>query len=93
MKFRLGLFDDPFVDEDAGAVARWAAQDFRDEGYAAQAESVTVLQNGDRRPAPRCCPLRPGLRIYAEDVSPEAVAAARRAGRSGRRTPTSRWCG
>ena len=73
VKFRLGLFDNPFVDEDAAAdtVGR---QDFRDEGYAAQARSVTLLQNGaDSRAA--VLPLRPGLRIYAENVSPEAVAA------------------
>ena len=67
MKFRLGLFDDPFVDEDAAAqtVGR---QDFRDEGYAAQARSVTLLQNGTER-HDAVLPLRPGLRIYAENVS------------------------
>ena len=74
VKFRLGLFDDPFVDEDAAAADGRAAQDFRDEGYAAQARSVTVLQNGTERRAP-CCRCGPGLRIYAENVSPEAVAA------------------
>ena len=73
VKFRLGLFDNPFVDEDAAArtVGR---QDFRDEGYAAQAGSVTLLQNGSHR-HDAVLPLRPGLRIYAENVSPEAVAA------------------
>jgi len=73
VKFRLGLFDNPFVDEDAAdhTVGR---QDFRDEGYAAQARSVTLLQNGTGT-LPAVLPLRPGLRIYAENVSPEAVAA------------------
>ena len=73
VKFRLGLFDNPFVDEDAAGhtVGR---QDFRDEGYAAQARSVTLLQNGTDS-SPAVLPLRPGLRIYAENVSPEAVAA------------------
>jgi beta-glucosidase-like glycosyl hydrolase len=73
VKFRLGLFDNPFVDEDAAAqtVGR---QDFRAEGYAAQARSVTLLQNGSQA-RPAVLPLRPGLRIYAENVSPEAVAA------------------
>ena len=73
VKFRLGLFDNPFVDEDAAdhTVGR---QDFRDEGYAAQARSVTILQNGTESSA-AVLPLRPGLRIYAENVSPEAVAA------------------
>ncbi len=71
VKFRLGLFDNPYVDEELAAetVGR---QDFRDEGYAAQAASVTVLQNGGaHRPV---LPLERGRRVYAENVSPEAVA-------------------
>ncbi|MGI5500181.1 glycoside hydrolase family 3 protein [Lentzea sp. CA-135723] len=65
VKFRLGLFDDPFVDEDLAAeiVGR---QDFRDEGHAAQARSVTVLQKGE-------LPLRPGLKLYVENFSPEVA--------------------
>ncbi len=72
VKFRLGLFDNPFVDEKAAdhTVGR---QDFRDEGYAAQARSVTLLQNGTGT-SPAVLPLRQGLRIYAENVAPEAVA-------------------
>ena len=72
VKFRLGLFDDPYVDEEAAAdtVGR---QDFRDAGYAAQAQSVTVLSNGGDQGA-TVLPLAPGLRIYAENVSSEAVA-------------------
>ena len=68
VKFRLGLFDDPYVDEDLAAqtVGR---QDFRDEGYAAQAASVTVLVDGSERRG-SVLPLRPGLRVYAENVSP-----------------------
>ena len=73
VKFRLGLFDNPYVDEDAAAqtVGR---KDFRDAGYAAQARSVTILQNGtsDRSPV---LPLARGLRVYAENVSADAVAA------------------
>ncbi|MFD9700152.1 glycoside hydrolase family 3 protein [Lentzea sp. NPDC059081] len=67
VKFRLGLFDDPFVDEDVAAevVGR---QDFRDEGHAAQARSVTVLQEG----VP--LPLAPGLKLYVENFSPEVAA-------------------
>ena len=81
VKFRLGLFDDPYVDEDAAArtVGR---QDFRDAGYAAQARSVTVLTNGDGAqgalddgsPGRRVLPLAPNLRIYAENVGGEAVS-------------------
>ncbi|WP_439659622.1 glycoside hydrolase family 3 protein [Lentzea sp. HUAS TT2] len=70
LKFRLGLFDDPFVDEDQAAeiVGR---QDFRDEGHAAQARSVTVLQSGSDAAA---LPLGPGLKLYVENVSPDVAA-------------------
>jgi beta-glucosidase len=71
VKFRLGLFDNPYVDEDL-AVETVGRQDFRDEGYAAQAASVTVLQNGG--PHLPVLPLQRGRRVYAENVSPEAVA-------------------
>lgn len=75
VKFRLGLFDNPYVDEDvAGEVVGRA--DFRARGYAAQARSVTVLQNSS---APSgsgtspVLPLAPGLRVYAEGLSPDAL--------------------
>ena len=72
VKFRLGLFDNPYVDE-ALAAETVGRQDFRDEGYAAQAASVTVLQNGDERHAP-VLPVRPGVRVYGENISPEALS-------------------
>ena len=71
VKFRLGLFDDPWVDEDAAARTVGRA-DFRKAGYAAQAESVTVLTNGGE-PGP-VLPLRAGLRIYAENVNADVVS-------------------
>jgi len=67
VKFRLGLFDDPYVDEDAAASTVGRA-DFRKQGYAAQAESVTVLANRDAT-----LPIRSGLRVYAERVTTEAL--------------------
>jgi beta-glucosidase len=72
VKFRLGLFDDPFVDEDAAArtVGR---EDFRAAGYEAQARSVTVLTNTATDAGP-VLPLADGLRIYAENVTREVVA-------------------
>ncbi|GAA2167067.1 glycoside hydrolase family 3 protein [Pedococcus bigeumensis] len=73
VKFRLGLFDDPFVDEDVAAETL-GRKDFRAAGYAAQARSVTVLTNGSEG-WPPVLPLRKGLRVYAENVSPGAVAA------------------
>jgi beta-glucosidase len=68
VKFRLGLFDNPYVDEEHAA-ATVGRDDFRRQGYAAQARSVTVLHHaGDR------LPLGQGLGIYAENISAEAVA-------------------
>jgi beta-glucosidase-like glycosyl hydrolase len=68
VKFRLGLFDNPYVDEDAAAetVGR---EDFRELGHRAQAQSVTVLARRD--PA---LPIASGQRVYAERVSDEALA-------------------
>ncbi len=72
VKFRLGLFDDPFVDEDVAAQTL-GRQDFRDAGYAAQARSVTVLTNRSVE-GTAVLPLQRGLKVYAENVSAEAVA-------------------
>jgi beta-glucosidase len=72
VKFALGLFDDPYVDEEL-AEATVGRVDFREAGYQAQAASVTVLQNDPVRGAP-LLPLGPGRRIYAEGVEPAAVA-------------------
>ena len=74
VKFRLGLFDDPYVDEDAAAVTV-GRKDFRDAGYAAQSASVTVLQNGTEHRAPVLPLGRGGRRVYVENLSAEAAAA------------------
>ncbi|MBR7742745.1 glycoside hydrolase family 3 protein [Phycicoccus sp. BSK3Z-2] len=78
VKFRLGLFDDPFVDE-AAAMATLGKDEFRRAGYEAQARSVTVLQNeavGDGAGVGPVLPLRPGARVYAEGVGAEQLSAA-----------------
>jgi beta-glucosidase-like glycosyl hydrolase len=72
VKFRLGLFDDPFVDVEA-ASRTVGRDDFRAAGHEAQARSVTVLTNVSTDAGPTL-PLPSGLRIYAENVSAEAVA-------------------
>ncbi len=89
VKFRLGLFDDPYVDEDA-ATDVVGRDEFRDAGYAAQAASVTLLQHdaprlsGPGGPVPvtagplsgrATLPLGSGLRVYVEGMRPEAVAS------------------
>lgn len=76
VKFRLGLFDDPYVDEDAAAETVGRA-DFRAAGHEAQARSVTVLQNGRPRVDGTRLPITPGSsgrRVYVENVSLEAAA-------------------
>ena len=67
VKFQLGLFDDPYVDEEAatGIVGR---EDFVREGRRAQSASVTVLTGRD------LLPLAGDQRVYAEGISPEAAA-------------------
>lgn len=67
VKFELGLFDDPYVEEDAAARTVGRA-DFVQAGHHAQAASVTVLHR-----TPGLLPLRPGLRVYAEGLRPEAL--------------------
>ncbi|HSK32991.1 MAG TPA: glycoside hydrolase family 3 N-terminal domain-containing protein [Propionicimonas sp.] len=74
VKFDLGLFDDPFVDEEAaGEVVGSAA--FVAEGRRAQAESVTVLTNDPSTGSGQAplLPLRPHLLVYAEGF--DATAA------------------
>ena len=76
VKFRLGLFDNPYVDEDAAAVTV-GREDFRTAGYAAQARSVTVLQNAVVGSAPALPLTGTGAgtrKVYAENFSDEAVA-------------------
>ncbi|WP_157002717.1 glycoside hydrolase family 3 protein [Agromyces laixinhei] len=62
-KFRLGLFDDPFVDADRAQSVVGNA-DFVAEGLAAQSDSLTLLTNRDQT-----LPLGRGIRVYAEGVN------------------------
>jgi beta-glucosidase len=66
VKFDLGLFDDPFLDEDA-AVSVLAQPAFVAEGHRAQAESVTVLIDTGR------LPVGEGVPVYAEGLPVEAL--------------------
>lgn len=69
VKFALGLFDDPFVDEDA-AVRIVGSDVFRAAGHRAQARSVTVLTDEG------ALPLSGMLRVHAPEMSPDAVRDA-----------------
>jgi beta-glucosidase len=70
-KFRLGLFDAPFVDEDA-ADAVVGSSTFRAEGMQAQRDSLTLLTNRERSGAPML-PLSRGLRVYAEGLTDDGL--------------------
>lgn len=67
-KFELGLFEDPFVDEDAADEIVGRA-DFRAAGEAAQRASITVLTNTG------ALPFTVGLKLYVEGIDP-AVATS-----------------
>ncbi|MFJ4223951.1 glycoside hydrolase family 3 N-terminal domain-containing protein [Microbacterium sp. NPDC089695] len=67
-KFELGLFENPFVDEDAADDIVGRAE-FRAAGEAAQRASITVLTNDG------VLPFAPGLRIYVEGVDHDVAAS------------------
>lgn len=67
-KFELGLFETPFVDEDAADEIVGRAE-FRAAGEAAQRASVTVLTNDG------ALPFVAGLRLYVEGIDPEVASA------------------
>jgi beta-glucosidase len=66
VKFRLGLFDDPYVDED-DAERLVGTAEARAAGHRAQAQAVTVLKNDDVLPLRR-------PRLYVEGVDAEVAA-------------------
>lgn len=74
VKFRLGLFDDPFVDEDAAETIVGSAET-RQIALRTQSRSVTVLKNAIVDGAP-VLPLVEGLKVYAEGIEPTALARA-----------------
>jgi beta-glucosidase len=72
LKFDLGLFDDPYVDEDA-AERTVGHADFVAAGEAAQRRSLTLLKNDALDGAP-VLPLRRGARVYAPDLDQALLA-------------------
>jgi beta-glucosidase len=68
-KFRLGLFDNPYVDVD-GAVALVGNAKFIEAGTEAQRRSMVLLKNGNA-----ALPLHGRPRIYVEGIDPAALAA------------------
>lgn len=71
-KFRLGLFDNPFVDEEK-AVEVVGNAEFQAAGAQAQRRSLVLLKNGNGDEP--LLPLSGRPRIYAEGVAADALAA------------------
>ncbi len=66
-KFRLGLFDNPYVDvEKAASIS--GQQDFVTAGKLAQRKSLVLLKNEGATSGPRL-PLARGVRIYVQGIS------------------------
>ena len=67
-KFRLGLFDDPYVDPEAAA-ALCGNDEFRAAGAEAQRRAIVLIANDG------LLPLKAGARIHVDGLSAEAAAA------------------
>ncbi len=63
MKFELGLFDHPFVDQDQAAMTL-GRSDFRDAGTRAQRDSLTLLTNTEG-----LLPLPRGVTVFAPQIA------------------------
>lgn len=70
-KFRLGLFDNPYVDPDA-AEQTVGNQRFRAAGEEAQRRSIVLLRNAEAA-GTRMLPLQGRPRLYIEGIDPEVA--------------------
>jgi beta-glucosidase len=71
LKFRLGLFDDPYVDV-AAVPSRVGTPEMKEAGIAAQRKSVVLLKNDDL-PGGKALPLSGRPKIYVENVDKETA--------------------
>jgi beta-glucosidase len=67
-KFKLGLFDNPYLDVEA-AEKIVGQPEFRKAGELAQRKSIVLLKNNKQT-----LPIKNGLKIYTEGIKPEAMA-------------------
>ena len=72
IKFELGLFDNPYVDE-LQVSRRVGTPEFQATGLEAQRRSVVLLKNGDLGEG-KALPVNRRLRLYIENLAPEIVA-------------------
>jgi beta-glucosidase len=70
-KFRLGLFDDPYVDEDA-AERIVGKPEFRQAGELAQRKSLVLLKNAESATG-LTLPLGGSPKLYVENLAPEVA--------------------
>jgi beta-glucosidase len=70
-KFRLGLFDQPYVDPDAAERIVGNAA-FQAAGEHAQRRGIVLLKNGERR-AGRTLPVPGRPRLYVENLAPDVA--------------------
>lgn len=71
-KFRLGLFDNPYVDVER-AVQVVGRKDFRDLGAAAQRKSLVLLKNGTIGQN-KALPLKSGIKVYVRGLDKKTAA-------------------
>lgn len=74
VKFELGLFDNPYIDE-MQAEERTGLPEYVAAGQRAQARSVTVLKN-EMSNGSALLPLASGLRVFSDELSPEVLTEA-----------------
>lgn len=74
VKFRLGLFDDPYVDE-SGAGARLGTPEHRAAGLRAQARSAVVLKSSAVGGS-EVLPVRVGARVFSAEIDDAVLVAA-----------------
>ena len=72
VKFELGLFDNPYVDEKT-AINTVGNEAFSKEGMLAQRQSMVLLKNNDLNGQP-ILPLPEGIKIYIEQIDPEEAS-------------------
>ena len=75
VKFELGLFDNPYIDEEQ-AEARAGLPEYVEAGRRAQARSVTVLKNAVVEDGAPLLPLPSGTRVYSDEMEAAAVSGA-----------------
>lgn len=66
-KFVLGIFDDPYLNEQGLEI--FENQEFKEKGKAAQRKSLVLLKNEDNT-----LPLAKNIKVYLQGIAPKAVA-------------------